>query len=323
MSNRNEGTLDNLGAEAQRLIEHYMGISGTMSTHAKAQLERKIWNALGPDKRKEWTRDYFLRAVFGISTWESKNRAALLGAGDNGGELWRRIEHERMSTHTAVNLMIEAKRQYAAWPKKYQLLSDALTPVLAAYDELPLVKTLSGGCIIRQADSHRVPRRKATPALSSNGAIPKSPKELYTAIRHMVAGYVAAQLDDVEDDLADQMYADFEIDLKLTVDTLREKMQTYRRVARDHKTLSEYTMRKRMREAFEELAMDPPRPSATIDIAQVKRQYRKLASIYHPDKTPGVDLSHKFNAVTEAYHFICSYNETRLQQGETEDNATT
>jgi hypothetical protein len=320
---KNEGTLDNLGDEAQRLIERYMSISDTMSQHAKAQLERKIWNALAPDKRKEWTRDYFLRAVFGISTWESKNRSALLGVGDNGAELWRRIEHERMSISTAVNLMIGAKRQYAAWPKKYPLLSDALTPVLAAYDELPVVKTLADGCVFRQAGTQRIPRRKATPVPSSNGATPKSPKELYTAIRHMVAGYVAAQLDDVDDGLADQMYADFEVDLKITIDMLKEKMQTYRRVAREQKTLSEYTMRKRMREAFEELAMDPPRPSASIDIAQVKRQYRKLASIYHPDKTPGVDLSRKFSAVTEAYHFICSYNETRQRNEATADNGTT
>ena len=43
---------------------------------------------------------------------------------------------------------------------------------------------------------------------------------------------------------------------------------------------------------------------------EVKKAYRKLAMIYHPDKNSSEDSSEKFKKISEAYHYILNPNES-------------
>jgi hypothetical protein len=52
---------------------------------------------------------------------------------------------------------------------------------------------------------------------------------------------------------------------------------------------------------------------ASID--EIKRAYRKLAYLYHPDKNPSPEAKDKFIAVTEAYEFLIT-NHDRIRDSE-------
>jgi hypothetical protein len=53
--------------------------------------------------------------------------------------------------------------------------------------------------------------------------------------------------------------------------------------------------------------------NATID--EIKKAYRKLAYLYHPDKNPTTEAKDKFIAITEAYEFLIT-NHDRIIDSE-------
>ncbi len=62
------------------------------------------------------------------------------------------------------------------------------------------------------------------------------------------------------------------------------------------------SMRRQLIEAFRVLKLDPPRPGRRPDMAVVKKQHRKLALTYHPDRNPGnPHVTDLYIQVNEAY----------------------
>lgn len=299
-----------LSGRARRLADEYLKAEerGDLSESQKALREIAIWEAASAIVKSGWERDYFLKAVLGGSTSVHRSRITLARAGDSVVPLWERINRREMPLRTAMKLLHKAKKLRASSPKLS--LRQCVDRCLDEYDSLPHAYTAPDGTVSRRrrpgggAGVQEVP-----PAPESNGEGATSAKDLYLKIRRLVVGYITVAFEDIDDETMLDLVTDFEMDLKLSVEQLRGKVGAQRRMRNDQKRLTEQTMRKRLREAFDELAMKRPRQKSgrLPDLAIVKRQYRKLASLYHPDKTPGLDLSAKFNAVTEAYHFICAY----------------
>lgn len=308
------GSLKNLGPQLEGMIELYRATESDMREREKAVMEREIWEALSGQRRRNWSREYFLRDALGGSCAIYSSRGRLLNGGDTADELWRRVREEKMTVRTALGLLLETRKSFSNG--KGACLLDTLALVLKEYDERPHIRTLPDGRIVRQGNSQNTPSRKR--ALKKNRAggseIPENPKELYKAIRGLVAAHVARQLEDVDEYTAEEIYEAFQIDLKLTIESLQQRIRSQKVNQQKLATLSKGTLRRHLRDAFDELALEAPRPNDEIDLMKVRKRYRKLAAVYHPDKHPNDpeikdSMNRKFHAVTEAYHYICSFVE--------------
>lgn len=314
MSDRKKGSLDNLG-DAAKLIEVYIETSESLTQKQLAAMEHRIWEALPVPTRQQWRRHYFLQAVFGSSTRGYQMRTALHSFGDNVGPLWQRLEPsypERMSLSTAVTIARNAKALFRDYPKKHPTFNDALRAALAEYDALPNSTVLEDGTVVRKkapcgAPSRRTATEKAKESKRDNGA--KTPKRFYREVRELVSHYVAERLEGQDDDLAEQIYSDFEIELKVVVSMLQQRLATAKKQLDQERSLSDRTRQSHLRDDFMELGMDPPKPLLQPNIKKIRSQYRALARAYHPDRQPSgaPDLSPKFQAATEAYNRIVAY----------------
>ena len=64
--------------------------------------------------------------------------------------------------------------------------------------------------------------------------------------------------------------------------------------------------------------LDLPPDSSTDEI---KKAYRKMARLYHPDINPSPDAKDKFIAVTEAYEFLISFHDKAKEKEHTYEQA--
>jgi len=309
------GSLDNLGQLASELIDAYIESSDLLSHRQLAVMEQRIWDALSPTKRKEWRRAYFFREVFGGGVRCFQVRSMLHSLGKKIDPVWERLEHdypERISLSTAVNIAREAKKRHVAYPKEFPKFSDALASALAEYDALPLSTVMEDGTVVRKkAPLGTPPRRKATQKakISKRSNSEKTPKRFYGEMRTLVSAYIAEYLEDADEETAEQIYADFEIELKVIIRMLQQRLASAKRQFNNERQLSDRTRQGHLRDDFIELGMDPPKPILKPDLKKIRSQYKALARAYHPDKQPpgAPDLSAKFQAATEAYNRIIAY----------------
>jgi hypothetical protein len=314
MSSKKKGSLDNLG-EAARLIDAYIETSEGLTQQQLGRMECQIWDALPGETRRQWRRSYFFQEVFGGTTSNYELRQQLSGLGDNVAPLWKRIEPgypERISLKTAVVISKEARTLYRAYPEKYPRLADALVVALEHYEALPIKSHMPDGTIVRKKataapPSRRQATKKAKESKKKNGD--QSPKEFYREVRELVARHVAERLEGVGEELAEHIYADFEVELKIVIRMLQERLHSAKKQLDAERKLSDRTRRSHVRDDFMELGMDPPKPFDQPDFKKIRSQYRALARAYHPDKQPpgAPDLSSKFQAATEAYNRIVAY----------------
>jgi hypothetical protein len=313
-SSAKRGSLDNLGPSAE-LIDSYIEQSDTWTQKQLAEMEQRIWEALPVPTRRQWRRSYFLQEVFGGAIRTYQLRANLRGLGSKIEPLWLRLEPgcpNRMSITTAVNIARNAKQLFAAYPKKYPVFQGALLSALAEYDALPSSMILNDGTVVRKRAQGSPPSRRdatesATKNKRDNGQ--RTPKKFYGEVRSLVSSYIADYLDGSDDELAEQLYADFEVELKIVIRMLQQRLKKAKTQLGDERQLSDRTRRSHLRDDFAELGMDPPKPLLQPDMKKIRNQYRALARAYHPDKQPpgAPDLSAKFQGATEAYNRIVAY----------------
>lgn len=314
MTDKKKGSLDNLG-KATELIDAYIETNERLTQQQLAEMEHRIWGALPADTRRQWKRVYFFQEVFGGSTRSYQVRIALHSYGNRIGSLWQRLEPdypERMSLSTAMGTARRAKQLHTAYPKEHRLFAHALTAALAEYDALPMSTVLEDGTVVRKkcpsaAPSRKAATQKAKASKRDNGD--RTPKQFYNEMRGLVSRYIAERLEGSNDGLAEQIYNDFEIELKVIIGMLQQRLKTAKTHLDDERQLSERTRQSHLRDDFAELGMDPPKPLLGPNLKKTRSQYRALARAYHPDKQPpgAPDLSAKFQAATEAYNRIVSY----------------
>jgi hypothetical protein len=317
------GNLDGLGKAAAGLIDDYIEASDLLTPRQLAEMEHRIWKALPAAKRREWRRSYFFREVFGGGIRCFQVRAALYAMGDRIGPIWDRMEPdypERMSLSTALGLAREAKSMHLSDPRQYPKFSDALDTALADYDARPLAVTYKDGTVVRRRAPLGMPSRKEAtraaaappssrpPPATRNGNGNDS-KRFYGQVRSLASAYIAGYLEDADEEVAEQVYADFEFELKVLLHMLQSRVCDAKRRLKRERNLSDRTRQSHLRDDFVELGMDPPKPLLKPNIKKIRSQYRALARAYHPDKQPAgaPDLSAKFQSATEAYNRIIAY----------------
>ena len=196
-------------------------------------------------------------------------------------------------------------------------MSDTLQVTLAVYDALPVgAIRKSDGKTFRRKKQSSMPTFDEAQLLKlvsgrrnkTNGAGTTNQTKLFwDIVRNATSSYLVSRLDGADPSVAEQLYQEFEIELKALMDGFSARVHIQRDVAKEQRQRSDRTVRKHLKEALSIFGMDIPRKGKPFDLLLLKKRYRKAAATYHPDKHPPDSrevMQDKFYAVTRSYEQV-------------------
>lgn len=284
------------------LVSQYRALPDDATEKERALLEREIARVAvetvlrnGGDKRK------FLAEHLGVSGRHLDDHSAILGLGDAADKLWTRCEDD-MTVGTAVILARQATARAAQAGID---LADAVARELADYDARPFVARVPGTSkLIRKQSAAAIPRAVPTPAPVTRRATKDADVPFRTALRTLVSTYVSERLAGLDDMLVEDTWRALDVDLRSCLDLHLVKVDRLRRSQRQR---AQVVNRRRLADAFRALNLEPPRAGAPIDLAAVKRQFRRLVGKYHPDRSGTPSTQALYQQVVEASDIIEEY----------------
>lgn len=286
-----------------------MTIPELLALHAKATtereravIERRMWASVSRDVRQANRRDKWLQSVIGGETgYVFIKRAELLNGEPDTELLWPRIDAKTMTTSKAIEILRQARATNIA---EEIPLKDAIIQQLAEYDNLPHTVELDNGYTIKKPSPvfekvHRGRRKAKTP----QGQKQNDSKEFYSKLQQDCTEFFVTRLGMTLDVFAqERLKAEFILDLKTLIDEWRSKLNNvHRRAGQDILAEPE---RKDLLKACRVLSMEPPKPGEPIDMVTAKKNKKKLARVYHPDKVGNDSTTDKYQEVIEAYNVL-------------------
>lgn len=267
-----------------------------------ALLEKQIWEAALPTlprisgslpSKREW-----LAERLGITPYAIEGRSTLLGYGAIADEIWRRVEEDGMPLRTGVRLMRDAKIRAMAMGLD---LAEVVSKVLADHDDLPAAR-LPDGRVFHKRNPGMLPRTP-TPKVD-NKPLDEDPKLFWANLRGMISGYFHTRLDGVDQGVVERVWRDLEIELKVLLEHFQHKIDRMRRDRDDRK---QGVARSKIIQACHVLNLDPPVVNKSVDEEfkkKAKKHFRKLASLYHPDKSGSEDTRELYESVVDAFRTL-------------------
>ncbi len=281
------------------LVDQYKSQSAGMSQREMAILERRIWQLASPTlartpgallSKREWLSNTLETTPYAI-----EGRSTLLGYGDAADELWQRIA-EGMPLRTCVKLMRDAKMRSAVNGSE---LRDEIQKMLKEYDELPTA-VLPDGKVIHKRPPNMMPKPTEEPPEES--AQDDDPKLFWANLRGMISVYFHTRLSGIDQGIVEKLWRDFEVDLKVLLDHFQHKLD---RTKRDDAHRKQAVTRSQVIQACHTLHMEPPPGKIDAEFKKrAKRNYHKLAAVYHPDKSGTQDTRGLFDSVRAAYQIL-------------------
>lgn len=273
---------------------------------AKARLEERLWSLAPPETRKGVVRRDWLAATLGReqtgSLFALISRQSLLGAPQI---LWDRVNAGSMSLDAAARLWrytkAELRRQVGADPVKL------VVEALAIHDARPRRKngTVRG--------SSKLTSRVAHEPLSRSSQVGTSSRAAWNRLRDVLGEIVDAKFIRKNVDAtparraAVMTYIESEIDS--VIQGVDHRIRFFVRGALEDAEIT----RRQVLDACKVLTMEPPSPGVEADLGLARRQKRRLAEAYHPDKV-GDSLRDQYQAVIEAFSVLEIYNKQVAQK---------
>lgn len=306
------------------MVANYKRDFSLMSSKEKAVWERRIYDAAPYEQKGPGAeRERFLAELFGQGApTDYRLRFELLNAHDWATPLWERIDKESMPLHTAIRLLRAAKKRSNT---ESLPVAEAMDKLLAEYGELAQSRLPSGKVVRKRTptklggldDVARGKQRKRV-----EKAKLADPRVFWPHLRSMVAQHVALRLVDADPIVAEQLWREFERDLKVLVDEMAHKLYRVTQTQKKDNEAKLLIKAHKMREACALLAIDPPRRGKAVDLKLANKHKRKLLALYHPDSHGGNDhMRSQFEAVSKAYQILEQYNE-QIAQTATDDEPT-
>jgi hypothetical protein len=267
----------------------------------RAEIELQLWNNAPPEVRKKKPkREDYVSGLVGAKRFEVDIRLRLLAIGDGVDELWKR-QDEEMPLRTAHALAQEARKTKA----KTETMPEAVDRVLREYDARPVVRHLAGGKIVRQ--------HSATDLRPRNGAAPSKAKggNFWMELRALIGPVFEERLEGLDPALVLRERKRFVGEIQSVFEVTQSRLN---RLKSEHATegLSPALAKRRFTSACHTLKVDPPRRNQKVDKAffdATKKQFKRLASEYHPDRR-GSDVTRpQYEAVLEAWDTVEHYFE--------------
>lgn len=289
--------------EYRDLIQQYKTQTGRTSRET-ALMERKIWFLAEPTIKKESgalrSKREWLAHALSQKPSEVECRSAILGYGEAAADIWRRIDEESLPLRTAARLMREAKERSAMAGIR---LEDALTKFLEDYDNLPAFRTPNGG-VTHKRTPGMLSRTPAPPMEQKRDDKEDDPKYFWANLRGMIAGYVQTRLEGIDQGVAESLWRDLDVEIKIVLEHFQHKID---RTRRDGDLRKQTISRGAIIQACHTLNLDPPAMGKTINAEfkkKAKQHFKKLAGKYHPDQSGTNDTRDMYEKVVEAWHLL-------------------
>jgi hypothetical protein len=248
--------------------------------------------------------------MLGLSTHVTACHTFLINVGDLAEPLWSLLDAD-MTLSTATTLVRRARKIKL----KGETTQAALMRALAEYVQLPHVKHLPGGKIIRQTGPVTKPITRNTEheseppgavARSGNGA---DERKFWAQVRGMLLGYVQSHMVGFSEENIEIEVRRMDIELKVAFEQFSHRL----RGRTNQEPLSTVISRRRLSEACQVLRIDPPKSVTAVEPAffvKAQRQFKLLAKEYHPD-THGTDATRPmFETVMSAWRTIEQFRDS-------------
>lgn len=300
--------------DTEDLVRQYKELSPAMSEKEKAELEHKIWDSRPPDAAlgSRHKREVYLCSLLGGSLNDIALRAQLYNGGSVIDPIWARIEKD-YTVSTGAQIMRSARK--IATENSEESLRAAIAKVMREYDSRPLKRYLSDGKIARSNSPTRLPsmeemRKQAIkPSVRRKPENPDNARAFYDELRKFIAGYVAPKLVGAPPIVGEQLYKDFERDLKVLLEAFQHK--AYRVIKQERTGGLTEVHRRQVIESCRTLSIEPPKPGYPVDLERARKMQRKLAGLYHPDQHKGDEsMRGLYQSVMEAFGALEQYNES-------------
>jgi len=146
-------------------------------------------------------------------------------------------------------------------------------------------------------------------ALAANGpevTADSRPADFWADIRKRIAEYVKSKSENMSEVVFDQVFRDFEIDMRDLVNTFQNRLK------QKQLPVPEVVSRRAVFDACRTLQIDTPKVNGLVDEVAAKRNKRQLVRVYHPDATHVANDTTRamYEAVIAAYETIIQYNDS-------------
>lgn len=317
-------TMSETPTEWSRLLARYKALPAEATQRERAVLELDL---LGVAQRtvlvgQKVTKRQWLADTLGVGRYEIECNLGLLAFGQVATPFWERVNGD-MTMRTALDLMRKARDRADVDGCGVQ---SAVERTLADYDALPNVCSLPNGKVIRKKSNVALPREAELPRVEAKSK-PKKKKRsaesdpldsvddaraFWSGLRLTISDHFRVRLQGLDSMAVDQAWRALEVDLKTTLEYHMDKLHRMRRSHADRTTLAS---RGKILHAYRTLLLEAPKPSEAIDIKRVKSQFRKLTSIYHPDKSGTEETREQYEAVVKAYRTLEEAHEIQTLNG--------
>jgi hypothetical protein len=208
-------------AEIKTIVDQYKrGIDGShlpvLTQRRRAELERMLWSLAGSEIRRANSKRKWLRDLLGGPLPDFDIRYTLLDEDEAAEPLWNRIENDNMSLWTAVKILRDARKD-----TKSSGIDIAVTisTRLAEFDKGRVFITPKG----------KLGRKRKLPPIRDAAArksrkIPTDDRSFWPALKASIVDFVAKKLVAVDPIVAERLYNDFDVALRVVFDEFQTKL---------------------------------------------------------------------------------------------------
>ena len=276
----------------------------------RAEIEQRIYELAPKDVRRKGCARW-ASSVLSIPINSAEKRTELRLAGSLAEPLWERIDGPEMMVLEAASRLLARARLRAIAEGVQE--PEAMRRELAEYDTWLLVKTDNG-------TFRKRPQRPRGMGHRSPGG--GASRERWAAVRAAIRRVVDVELSDVASAHArGNLRAQLESEVSTLVDLFMSRIRAARRTSSldDTPVAGVLPDRKAIRDACQLLSVDAPAAGESIGhitYAQAKKNFRRLAMEYHPDRNSNEGTVERYQAVVEAMQIIeSSYQQKDSDNG--------
>lgn len=292
---------DNSGSEtmdirAVLLAEYAEATTGK----GRAQIELQLWNTAPADVRKKKPkREDYLSKMLGVQRSTIDIRLRMLAFGDGVDTLWERQDGV-MTLRTAHSIAQEARTSQA----KDETLPEAVDRMLVEYDARPVIRHVAPGKIVRQYSATDLRPRDKAKSKAKGG-------NFWMELRTIIGPHFEERLQGLDPAMVMRERKRFEGEIQSVIEVAQGRLT---RLKNEHESegLSPALAKRRLHAACHALKIDPPRRNHKVDaafVAAAKKQFKRLAREYHPDRQ-GSDVTRpQYEAVLQAWDSVEHYFE--------------